>query len=200
MKLTLEKIFSTKKLSNIISNEYMFLKKTSPLYVNKVSWYEKRISSYQYQLIDSKYKCQLFYALDDEIFNEEKSIKKISSHVEGNKYEVEFFVDDEFDKEFVVFMDFEINDEKVLFDYFNMVMIDDKLVTCNNDPYIVLDAKKIKDKKIKITYCLSEYSINDVCTLIEKKKYFEDQFNLIINGRFFKVYSKLKKFLSCFKK
>lgn len=191
---TLKLLFSTEKFSNKIEDkEFLFLKKTSSLYVEKIFQYE-------YELLDNKLKCQIFYALGNEEFCDNKSIKKISNYLGNDKYEVEFFIKEKYDKirfdfcekSFVILSDLKLNNKDIDFTYSNIENVDGKLISLNNDPNIFIDVSKIKGKQIKITYSLKECLGSEFYSIIEEKRILEHRYNMLYNGRFYRGYRKLK--------
>lgn len=204
MDLLLKKLLKTKLFSNsIMCDSYLFLKKTSSLYVERISDYEKILKRLEYELVDKKQKCQLFFAKDNN-FSEDNSFKKISNFFDG-RYEVEFLISEDVKKirfdfceeEAVMFFDFQLNGNEVVFDCHDLVMIEDCLVSISNDPYVVIHQEFKKNELIRFTYRLKKYSMKDVCRLLDEKNQLYQKLKLIVNGRFYKFYSKAKKLLFC---
>lgn len=202
MDLCLKKLFRTKPYSNDISNdESVFLRKTSPLYVEKISEYEKNIQQLEYYLLDKKCKCQLFISVNGS-FIEEESQKKISQRTD-DKYEVSFLIDKNCDKirfdfceeEFVVLSDFTLNESKTDFDCHGLILLDDKLVSVDNDPYIVIHKHFKKNELVHFQYRLTKYSLSEVSKIFDENYHLKQELFSIKSGRFFKIYSKFKKII-----
>lgn len=202
MNLFLDKLLKTAPFSNnILKDEYLFLKKTSSLYVKNITDYLNIIDELKYELIDKKNKCQLFYLVTDN-FLEEKSLKKVSKNT-GNEYEVTFLLKDDCDKirfdfceeEYIVFSELKLNGKKISFDYHDLMYIDGEYISINNDPYVIINKAFKKNDVLKFTYCLEKYSMKKTLDLLNEKNLLDQKLNLIMNGRFFKLYTKLKKFI-----